>query len=73
MCSSSTIPAALDPWSNAFADVPILHLNLLQKAEEQLDAAIAYKPAFLDAYLGKSSLAQLRGKLAADYVVANVK
>ncbi len=48
-------------------------LPLKQKAEEQLDAAIAYKKAFLDGYLGKSALAQLRAKLAADYLIAPVK
>ena len=39
----------------------------------QLEAAIAYKPAFLDGYLGKSSLAQLRAKIAANYLLAPVK
>ena len=44
-----------------------------QKAEAQLDAAIAYPAAFLDGYLGKSALAQLRAKLAADYLITPVK
>jgi hypothetical protein len=47
--------------------------NPLQKAEAQLDAAVAYKAAFLDGYLGKSALAQLRAKLAADYLITPVK
>ena len=46
---------------------------LAQKAEEQLDAAIAYKKSFLDGYLGKSALAQLRAKLAADYLTTPAK
>ncbi|EFN53322.1 hypothetical protein CHLNCDRAFT_58607 [Chlorella variabilis] len=45
----------------------------IKKAEEQLEAATAYKRAFLDGYLGKSALAQLRAKLAADYLIAPVK
>ena len=44
-----------------------------QKAEAQLDAAIAYKPAFLDGYLGKSQLAQLRAKVAANYLITPAK
>ncbi|PRW59699.1 Tetratricopeptide repeat 1 [Chlorella sorokiniana] len=44
----------------------------LKKAEAQLDAALAYKPAFLDGYLGKSSLAQLRAKIAANYLIVPV-
>lgn len=47
--------------------------NRAQKAEAQLDAAIAYKASFLDGYLGKSALAQLRAKIAADYLVTPVK
>jgi hypothetical protein len=50
-----------------------MHPCLLQKAEAQLDAAVAYKAAFLDGYLGKSALAQLRAKLAADYLITPVK
>ncbi|KAL4458936.1 hypothetical protein ABPG75_013801 [Micractinium tetrahymenae] len=42
-------------------------------AEKQLEAAIAYKASFLDGYLGKSALAQLRAKLAADYLIVPVK
>ena len=44
-----------------------------QKAEAQLDAALAYKAAFLDGYLGRSALAQLRAKVAANYLLAPVK
>jgi hypothetical protein len=44
-----------------------------QKAEAQLDAAVAYKKGFLDGYLGKSALAQLRAKLAANYLITPVK
>lgn len=44
-----------------------------QDAEKQLDAAIAYKASFLDGHLGKSALAQLRAKLAADYLIVPVK
>lgn len=44
-----------------------------QDAEKQLDAAVAYKASFLDGYLGKSALAQLRAKLAADYLIVPVK
>ncbi|KAI7841257.1 hypothetical protein COHA_005030 [Chlorella ohadii] len=44
----------------------------LKKAEAQLDAALAYKPAFLDGYLGKSALAQLRAKIAANYLICPV-
>ena len=47
--------------------------RLTQKAEEQLDASVAYKKGFLDGYLGKSALAQLRAKLAADYLTKPVK
>lgn len=45
----------------------------LQEAEKQLEAAIAYKASFLDGHLGKSALAQLRAKLAADYLIVPVK
>eukprot|EP00887_Chlorella_sp_A99_P006660 scaffold3.g6660.t1 len=41
----------------------------LQLAEAKFDEALAYKASFLDGYLGKSHLAQLRGKLAAGYLV----
>lgn len=44
-----------------------------QKAEAQLDSAVAYKKGFLDGYLGKSALAQLRAKLAANYLITPVK
>lgn len=44
-----------------------------KEAEKQLEAAIAYKASFLDGHLGKSALAQLRAKLAADYLIVPVK
>ncbi|KAL4859108.1 hypothetical protein ACK3TF_000883 [Chlorella vulgaris] len=44
-----------------------------QKADKQLDSAIAYKKGFLDGYLGKSALSQMRAKLAANYLITPVK
>ncbi|PSC77038.1 Tetratricopeptide repeat 1 [Micractinium conductrix] len=45
----------------------------LKAAEAQLDAALAYKASFLDGYLGRSALAQLRAKVAADYIITPTK
>ena len=45
----------------------------MQAAEAQLDAALAYKASFLDGYLGRSALAQLRAKVAADYIITPTK
>lgn len=70
-----TCPCPFLPPTLVTAQLPILPplWSQAQKAEEQLDAALSYKASFLDGYLGKSSLAQLRAKLAADYLITPVK
>lgn len=50
-----------------------VRVHVLQKADKQLDSAIAYKKGFLDGYLGKSALSQMRAKLAANYLITPVK
>ena len=44
-----------------------------QAAEALHDEALAYRPSFLDGYLGKSSLVQLRAKMAANYLPEPVR
>ncbi|KAL6768271.1 hypothetical protein ACKKBF_B38460 [Auxenochlorella protothecoides x Auxenochlorella symbiontica] len=45
----------------------------LARAEAKHAEALEYKPTFLDGYLGQSSVAQSRAKLAADYLLEPVR
>ena len=68
-------PAPPAPASSRCPPAPPLRPLLAppQKAEAQHDAALAYKPTFLDGFLGKSTCAQMRGKLAAGLLVTPSK
>jgi hypothetical protein len=45
----------------------------LKAADAKCDEAAAYKPSFIDTHLTRSSLEQLRAKVAANYLAAPVK
>ena len=45
----------------------------LKGAEDQIKAAIAYRPQLTDSYTAEASIWQMRAKLAANYIVETVK